>query len=294
MFLKFWMIFAKSLSFVYDEIFHIRNWWNFCFLHPKEVEMKKFAFRQSLQKVINFNHLFFTPNSLFSKFSKRVFIVFTNAGSAILANQIHTRPPTSSLIYTNSPSMSRKVFSILFLTFLIANELFFKFVVVDENSNENPFSEYFFITFFFYFFFCKHKKIQIPRTTCRRKLSSVRSFPRKIAKKKCKPKSVFTFVSPAEPKVIFFLSFAAFVANYWLNVHFVEFRTQGKIINFFADRTEKLFSLQFCSFLFHQKCNALQIQLNFTSIYLSRYPPWLVILFVANFYSFVWFNEKLK
>lgn len=158
MFLKFWMIFAKSLSFVYDEIFHIRNWWNFCFLHPKEVERKKFAFRQSLQKVINFNHLFFTPNSLFSKFSKRVFIVFTNAGSAILANQIHTRPPTSSLIYTNSPSMSRKVFSILFLTFLIANELFFKFVVVDENSNENPFSEYFFITFFFYFFFVNTRK----------------------------------------------------------------------------------------------------------------------------------------
>lgn len=37
MFLKFWMIFAKSLSFVYDEIFHKCET---AFLHPKGVEMK--------------------------------------------------------------------------------------------------------------------------------------------------------------------------------------------------------------------------------------------------------------
>ena len=83
MFLKFRMIFAKSLSFVNDKIFHTKLFICCCrcfFLYIRKGSKWKILFPQFFircQKgILNFYHLFFTPNSLWFEFSNRVFIVF--------------------------------------------------------------------------------------------------------------------------------------------------------------------------------------------------------------------------
>lgn len=235
-------------------------------------------------KMFNFNHLFFTPNSLCSKFPKWVFIV--SRIIVLLRKVQHLQwvllHSSLAFIYTIAFNVQKEV---IFLVSRLPLGQMFKFVdKMTEAPNEKSSKV---------LFFCKHKKIQFHSekfpARCAGKFPSLA--PKKMRSKR-KQEKCFHFRLQAEQIVI--LSFA--VVPQIIDWMFT-FRISHseKNINL-ADRTEILSSLQFrsFSFCFIKKRNALQIQLNFTSIYLSRYPPWLVILFVANFYTFVWFNEKLK
>lgn len=71
MFLKFWMISAKSLSLVYDEIFHIRN--GFAFLHPKGGRNEKFTISHSYAKVSNFYIIYFLHQTVYVQSSRKEF-----------------------------------------------------------------------------------------------------------------------------------------------------------------------------------------------------------------------------
>lgn len=78
MFLKFWMIFAKSLSFVYDEIFHIRN----CcvFTIRKRVQMtKSLLLNFSFKCRKGFYIIYFVHQTVYLQSSRKVFFALSFA-----------------------------------------------------------------------------------------------------------------------------------------------------------------------------------------------------------------------
>lgn len=63
----------------------------------------------------------------------------------------------------------------------------------------------------------------------------------------------------------------------------------------FADRTENFLNFFAISLFYYQKCNALQIQLNFCVLFyfIPLYPPWCVeFLFCSKFLYFLYDSMK--
>lgn len=173
MFLKFWMIFAKSLSFVYDEFFHIRNFFCCCFLHPKRVEMKN-----SFSAI---SHL--DAKRLFIFYTKQ-FIIWVLKESfhclfCLSYLQICNFFTSLSHLFTHSPSTFPGFFH---------NVTNFKFVAwkTQKKKSSKVCRD---------FYFCQHKKIlQIHPENFPAPKMQQNDFFKKARRKAGKLKSVFTFV----------------------------------------------------------------------------------------------------
>lgn len=266
MFLKFWMIFAKSLSFVYDEIFH-------------KYETALVYMRKGPKWKISFIWL--------PKFSILI-ICF--------------------LHQTVFPQSSRKEFSLSFLLFpffskwMIAICCTFPYVTCSVFHSSH-----------LCIYTINVQVLPISSSSCKREIKNPQSFVntrkkstrknshkklffamKKIRWKNGLQKSVFTFVcSEGKLFLILLLLYSKVVDRmftfnilYRWTINSDELREK---INSPTELKNFSFITFFCNFAFFIK-NAM----HYFCFYLFRYPPWLVILFVANFYTFVWFNEKLK